>query len=321
MNEVSAAARVPDSVVILGAGTMGGGMAVAFAGMGSRVWLVARHERTLERARTAMRDSLRRLEGTGPAREGEDAVLARLHTATNMEEVDFAADLVVESIPEVLGDKRALLRRIEDLAKEATIVVSNTSSLPLTALAEGMRRPHRFAGYHWFNPPELVELVEVIPGPATDPEVIRTLVDWSRGIGKHPVAIAREVEGFVANRLQYALIREAYALVQRGVCSMEDVDAVVRAGLGPRWSAVGPFETVDLAGLDVHRAVARGLFPTLSNAAEPPVALEAALERGALGAKSGEGILGRYDARAIEALARRRARVLMAMSRLHAADE
>ena len=183
-----------------------------------------------------MRDSLRRLEGTGPAREGEGAVLARVRTANNLEEVDFETDLVVESIPEVLGDKQALLRRIEDLVKEATIVVSNTSSLPLTALAEGLRRPHRFAGYHWFNPPELVELVEVIPAPPPPPEVIGTLVDWSTGIGKHPVAITREIEGFVANRLQYALIREAYALVERGVCSMEDVDAVVRTGLGPRWS-------------------------------------------------------------------------------------
>jgi 3-hydroxybutyryl-CoA dehydrogenase len=320
MNDAGVAASVPESVVILGAGTMGAGMAVTFAGAGSRVWLVARHERTLERARTAMSESLRRLEGTGPARDGEDTVLARVRSAGNLDDVDFDVDLVVESIPEVLDDKRALLRRVEDLTTEASIVVSNTSSLPLPALAEGMRRPHRFAGYHWFNPPELVELVEVVPAPATAPEVIGTLVDWSTGIGKRPVAITREIEGFVANRLQYALIREAYALVEGGVCSMEDVDAVVRTGLGPRWAGVGPFETLDLAGLDVHRAVARSLFPTLSNAAEPPAMLEAALDRGALGVKSGEGILGGYDAGSIEALARRRARVLLAMSRLHADD-
>jgi len=320
MSDARTGASVPDSVVILGAGTMGGGMALAFAGAGSRVWLVARHERTLQRAMTAMRNSLGRLEGTGPARDGETNVLHRVRVATDLAEVDFDADLVVESIPEVLDDKRELLRRVEDRSSEATIVVSNTSSLPLPALSGGLRRPHRFAGYHWFNPPELVELVEVVPAPGTEPEVVRTLVAWSHGIGKRPVAITREIEGFVANRLQYALIREAYALVEAGVCSMEDVDAVVTAGLGPRWSAVGPFETMDLAGLDVHRAVARSLFPTLSNAAEPPPWLEAFLARGALGVKSGEGMLGTYEAAAIEALVRRRARTLIAIARLHAED-
>lgn len=319
MNDRAADPDVPRAVVILGAGTMGSGMAVAFARAGSRVSVVSRRTTTLELARQRMGESLALLDEAGLLHGvAPEDVLGRVSDYDDLQSVDFAADLIVESIAEDMDHKKDLLGRVEDLAPVTAIIASNTSSLSLRDLADGLRRPDRFAGYHWFNPPELVELVEVVAAPATEESVVRELVRWSRAIGKRPVALSRDIEGFVANRLQYALIREAYALVEGGVCTPEDVDEVVKAGLGPRWAAVGPFETMDLAGLDVHRAVTQRLFPTLSVATRPPKMLETLLDQGALGAKSGLGLRGRYDRRAIADLARRRTRILTALSRLEA---
>jgi len=129
-------------------------------------------------------------------------------------------------------------------------VTTNTSSLPLAVLADGLERPERFASLHWFNPPELIELVEVVGSEGTAPETIETLQAWVEALGKAPIVVRRDVPGFVANRLQHALLREAYALVDAGVCSLADVDRAVTHGLGARWAAIGPFETMDLAGLD-----------------------------------------------------------------------
>jgi 3-hydroxybutyryl-CoA dehydrogenase len=140
------------------------------------------------------------------------------------------------------------------------------------------------------------------------------LVDWASGAGKIPVPISTEIEGFIANRLQYALMREAYALVEGGICGLADVDKVMRACLGPRWAGVGPFEAMDLAGLDVHLEVARRLFPVLSNASEPPRLLERLVAQGALGTKSGSGLHGDYDESTIGEARERRIAALVALA-------
>ena len=135
-------------------------------------------------------------------------------------------------------------------------------------------------------------------------------------LGKAPVVVRRDVPGFVVNRLQYALLREAYALVDAGVCSFADVDRAVTHGLGARWAAIGPFETMDLAGLDVHAAVAENLWPELSREAEPSPTIARAVESGALGVKSGRGLRGNYGPEDAAALAARRERVLRGLSSL-----
>jgi 3-hydroxybutyryl-CoA dehydrogenase len=319
MSKPSSASEAPSSVVLFGAGTMGSGMAVAFARAGCRVRIVARRHTSLELGRRRMAAAVAQLDEEGLLNgNSPEEVLDRVSDHDEPASVDLAADLIIETIAEDLSRKRELLGQIEERAPETAIVASNTSSLSLRDLSEGLRRPRRFAGYHWFNPAELVELVEVVAAPETERPVIDTLVRWSKGIGKRPVVLSREIEGYVANRLQYALIREAYALVEKGVCTPEDVDEVVKAGLGPRWAAVGPFETMDLAGLDVHAAVARDLWPKLSVAAEPPQILKELIASGALGVKSGLGLRGRYEDEAIAALMRRRARVLATLSRIRA---
>lgn len=301
------AARTPPTVVIIGAGTMGAGMAAVFAAHGSNVRLTARRRETLERAT-----------GRVAAIAGDAA--RRVTTTTNLGEAVDGAELVVETISEQLEAKRGVLAEAERVAPDA-LLTSNTSSLSLEAIATALRRPERFAGLHWLNPPELVELVEVVGAGRTDPSVLTTLAGWMDELGKAPVVLPRQVPGFVVNRLQYALLRESFALVEQGVCSYADVDRALTRGLGVRWAAVGPFETIDLGGVDLFATVARNLLPELSNAVEPPAFLDQAAARGELGVKSGRGLLGDYSPEAIEAIAARRERVARAVARARDDEE
>jgi 3-hydroxybutyryl-CoA dehydrogenase len=278
---------------------MGAGIARVFADAGAAVRLCARRESSLEAAR---------------GRLGEGT--ARVRLTTSADEALDGAGLVIETIVEEAEPKRAVLAQAEELAAPDAVLTTNTSSLPLGVLAEGLRRPERFAGLHWLNPPELVELVEVVGDERTAPGTLEALAGWMDQLGKAPVVVSRDVPGFVANRLQYALLREAYALVDAGVCSFADVDRTLTHGLGARWAAIGPFETMDLAGLDVHAAVAANLWPELANGTEPSPAIARALESGALGVKSGRGLLGDYSAAAADVLVERRERVLRGVRKL-----
>ena len=181
----------------------------------------------------------------------------------------------------------------------------------------------RFAGWHWSNPPDLMDVVEICPGAETDPAVIAELVAFTEGLGKAPAVLRRPVPGYLLNRLQYALMREAWNLVESGVCDFADIDRAVTYGLGLRWAAIGPFEVQDVAGLDVHLAVASSLMPELGGPREPPERLRELVARGERGLATGSGLLGRWDAaRAAEVLARRE-RVMRAVqaARVEACDD
>ena len=284
---------LPREVAVLGAGTMGAGIARVFADAGVSVRLSSRRESSLDAARGRLGDAA-----------------TRMRLTTSADEALAGAELVVETIVEEPEPKRVLLARAEEIASPEAILTTNTSSLSLAALAGALRRPERFAGLHWFNPAELVELVEVVGGERTAATTLDVLAGWMEQLGKAPVVVRRDVPGFVANRLQYALLREAYTLVETGVCSFADVDRAVTHGLGARWAGIGPFEAMDLAGLDVHAAVAANLWSELATDREPPASLARVVETGALGVKSGRGLRGDYDPAAAEALIDRRDRVL-----------
>jgi 3-hydroxybutyryl-CoA dehydrogenase len=308
---------LPRAVAVVGAGTMGGGIALSFALAGCSVRLMARRDTSLETARRRIDASLELLVGHEWATPDEaKAARGRILATTALEEAVAGAGLVVETVTEDLEVKRDVLVRAEWAAGPGTILATDTSSIAVDELAVGLSRPGCFAGFHWFNPPELVELIEVVSGERTAPDTAAALVGWAEALGKVPVHVRRDVPGFVANRLQYALIREAYALVEAGVCSSEEVDRAVRAGLGARWAAIGPFETFDLAGLDVHLEVARRLFPELANTTEPPTSLVELVTKGALGCKSGRGLRGEYDEEDVRALQERRASVLLTLAGL-----
>jgi 3-hydroxybutyryl-CoA dehydrogenase len=270
---------LPREVAVVGAGTMGAGIARIFADGGASVRLTARREESLEAARELA---------------GEAVAMT-----TDLGEALAGADLVVETIVEEVEPKRAVLAPAEELAATDAILTTNTSSLSIDDIGVELQRPERFAGLHFLNPPELVQVVEIVGGARTASDTLETLRGWMEELGKAPVVVRLDVPGFVVNRLQYALLREAYALVDAGVCSFEDVDRAVTAGLGARWAAIGPFQTMDLAGLDVHAAVAENLWPELATTSKPPRSIQAARERGSIRAD--------FDA---EELRERRDRVL-----------
>lgn len=299
---------IPEKVAVAGAGTMGTGIACTFALGGSDVRVLARRESTIESAAARVDSIARALGAPDPA-----ALAAKLTFTASAETCFDGAALVVESIAEDLDAKVDLLGRAERLALPDSILATNTSSLSIASLAAGLERPERFAGLHWFNPPELVPLVEVVAGERTDAGVVETLRTWMELLGKAPIVLHRDTPGFVANRLQYGLVREAWALVEEGVCSYEDVDRALTHGLGARWAAVGPFQIADLAGLDVYLAVIRNLYPELSSTQMPARALVETVESGAYGVKTGRGLLGEYGPADAARIAEARNRMLRAV--------
>jgi 3-hydroxybutyryl-CoA dehydrogenase len=308
---------LPEAVAVVGAGTMGSGIGLSFALAGCEVRVTARRPASLDAGRGRVEASLELLTANGRCDAGQASeAAARMAFTTDLDAAVIGAGLVVETISEELEAKRDVLARAERVAGEDAVLATDTSSLSLVALGDVLARPERFAGFHWFNPPELIELVEVVSGPRTAPATAAALIGWARELGKAPVHVRRDVPGFIVNRLQYALVREAYALVGAGICTYAEVDDAVKSSLGPRWSAIGPFETFDLAGLDVHLAVAEQLFPDLDTSTEPPADVRELVAQGALGCKSGRGLYGDYLDDEITALVERRAAVLAGLARL-----
>ncbi|MGY3126581.1 3-hydroxybutyryl-CoA dehydrogenase [Agrococcus sp. UYP33] len=279
-------------VAVLGAGVMGAGIARVFA----RAW----HEV--------------RVFDVDPAAAARAAESAGASAHDSVEAAVDGATIVLEAAPERLELKRALLAQVEAANPDA-IIASNTSSIAPDALAADMRDPSRLVIAHFFNPADTVPLVEVVPGPATPAATVERMTALLTAAGKTAVPLAQQVEGFIANRLQAALYREAMHLVELGIATPEQVDLAVTAGLGPRWALAGPFEVMDLGGLDVWTSVADGILPTLGDASAAPAMLRDRAARGDLGAKTGEGFLPR-DADAPARFAERLAALLEAREQL-----
>lgn len=281
---------------VAGAGTMGTGLALILAEAGLNVALWNRSGAGLERARARM------------AASGADAeALGRIAFTT--ETACFArAQFVLESVTEDLELKRDFYRRIDPLLPEESVLCSNTSGLSVTALAEGTARPERFCGMHWINPPALIPLVEVVRGEKTAPETAELVCALALRLGKKPIC-CRDVPGFVLNRLQFALLREALYLVDSGAADAEDVDGAVKYGLGLRYACLGPFETADLGGLDVFAGIADYLFADLCGSRETPPSLAGLRARGDLGVKTGRGFYDYPDGAAARAVSARDAKL------------
>ncbi len=281
------------TVAILGAGIMGTGLAAEWASSGRTVTLFARDEAKAARGRERVAAALRALEGGGlPVAGGVEGALGRVHGAATLADAVTGADLVQESVPEDLGLKRRIFAELDALCPPTTILASNTSGLPISRIAEGLAGAERVIGTHYLNPPHLMPPVEVIPGAATAPAVVERTRAALAALGKSPVIVRREVPGFLWNRLQFALAREAFWLVEQGVATMEEIDLVMRQGLGRRWAIAGPFASLDLGGIDTMAKVAAYLLPELSDADEPPAFLNDLIAAGRHGAKTGAGF---YD--------------------------
>ena len=304
------------SAAVVGAGVMGHGIAQLFAQAGVLVRLQDADEGRLAAGLRALEESLALLAEEGVISPADAAgARARVRPTTDLDTALAGAEMVVEAIPEVLEAKLDLFDRVERVVEAEAILASNTSTLPVSQLSRRARHPERMVILHFFNPAQLVPLVEVVPHPAMAPATVERVLETMRRLGKRPVRLRREVPGFVANRLQAALVREAFHLVELGVATPEDVDAVVTEGPGFRWPFVGPIETADLGGLDTWQRVLDNLAPELSTARRAPEALRAAVARGDLGAKTGRGLLD-HAGRPVAERLRQRDRALIRLAKL-----
>lgn len=268
--------------VIIGAGTMGADVAIVLARGGCRVTVVDPSVNKRELLLPHVRQALvglqleRRINGVEAV-----ATLADVHWS------DVA--LVVECIPENLPAKQQLFTELVSHAPKTTVLTSNSSSFPISRIAQGLETQVRMLGLHFFMPAHLVPLVEVVLGPQSNPTQAERLCSFMRGCGSVPVLVRKDKPGFLANRLQHALAREAFAMIDEGVATAEDVDAAVRFGFGFRYLAAGPVLQRDHAGLDVHCAAAATMYPSFSNANEPARVLQDHVKAGRLGMKTGAG--------------------------------
>ncbi|MGH3876016.1 MAG: 3-hydroxyacyl-CoA dehydrogenase family protein [Actinophytocola sp.] len=292
-------------VGVVGSGYMGQGIAQVLAAAGAHVVVLDIDGDRAAASLAHLRTQARAFEARGlwPAGRAEQ-VAARTAAAASMADGLPGTDLVVEAVVEDVRVKRDVLAAIEQHAPAAAPIATNTSSIPIAELAVALGDPSRLLGVHWFNPPQFVPGVEIIPGPGTDESTVTWLVALLRAAGKSP-AVVSDGPGFVANRLQFALFREAALLVEEGVAEPEQVDEVVRHSFGFRLPFFGPFAIADMAGLDVYA----GAFDTLRRAYgerfAPPPALSELVARGRLGTKSGGGFLALDQIQTRAMLARR----------------
>ena len=292
-------------MAVVGAGTMGVGISHVFAGCGIATVLVDATPELSRAARERSVDLFSRLETAGIVdRERVATAEKHLSAAASIADAVQGADLVVEAVVERPDVKAAVYAAIEDAAGEDAVIATNTSSIPIAELAAGLERPARFLGVHWFVPPLLVPCVEVIPSAATGGQVVEDVVGALRRLGKAAVVVG-DGPGFVANRLQFAMFREAARIVEAGLATPAQVDEVVRSSFGFRLPFFGPFTIADMAGLDVYADIFDTLERGLGAGFAAPAILREHVERGEFGVKTGHGFLELSPARADELVDRR----------------
>lgn len=269
-------------IAVIGAGLMGHGIAQVFACAG--------HDVTITDAVAASLDTVKRRIVTNLRDLGEDDGAAeRVRPCADLAEAVRDADYVVEAVSEDLALKQRLFAEIERHVRRDTILASNTSVIPITSIMQRLAGRERALGTHWWNPPFLVPLVEVIGTQWTAPDVIARTMELHRAAGKTPAHVKKDVPGFIGNRLQHALWREAIALVENGICDAETVDAVVKASFGRRLPVLGPLENADLVGTDLTLAIHETVLPAIDSRPGPSPHLRRLVADGKLGFKSGEG--------------------------------
>jgi 3-hydroxybutyryl-CoA dehydrogenase len=261
---------------------MGHGIAQVFALAGHDVAITDSHAPTLASAKDRIFTNLKDL-------GGDLAALERIHVCAPLDEAVAEADFVVEAVRENLAVKQKLFADVERAARGDAILASNTSVIPITTIMSGLQNRARALGTHWWNPPYLVPLVEVIATEWTRPAAIDFTMKLHADVGKIPVHVKKDVPGFVGNRLQHALWREAISLVENDICDAETVDTVIKAAFGRRLAVLGPLENADLVGTDLTLAIHQTVLPAIDARPGPSPYLEKLVAQGRLGMKSGEG--------------------------------
>jgi 3-hydroxybutyryl-CoA dehydrogenase len=269
-------------IAVVGAGLMGHGIAQVFALAGHAVTITDQHKPSLDTAKERIAKNLRDL--------GDDPkAVERVTPVADLGDCVREADYVVEAVLEDMPLKQRIFGEIEKNVRPDTILASNTSVMPITEIMKGLQRRDRALGTHWWNPPFLVPLVEVIGTQWTSPQAIDFTMKLHADAGKMPAHVKKDVPGFIGNRLQHALWREAISLVERGICDAETVDKVIKAAFGRRLPVLGPLENADMIGTDLTLAIHQNVLADVESRPGPSPYLERLVAEGKLGFKSGEG--------------------------------
>jgi 3-hydroxybutyryl-CoA dehydrogenase len=281
------------TISVLGAGIMGHGIAQAFLMGGYPVRLYDIKDSILETARSHIRKNLEMFAEEGLiAGKDIEPMLARLETTTDLNRAVEGADFIVEAAPEDLALKQDLFAQVEALCPEHAIIATNTSSLTLSAIGKKVKKKERLVVTHWFNPPHIVPVVEVVRGPETSDETMDVAFSLLEKIRKVPVRLNKELPGFLVNRIQGALIREVWDLYAKGIASAQDIDKAVKGTIGFRLASIGPLLTADLGGLDLWVKVYENLAGEICSSTELPAVVKKMVEEGNWGIKTGKGF---YD--------------------------
>ena len=272
----------PDSkkVVVVGSGHMGTAIAAYLLQQQVKVLLIDSERNALERAKNDLATIVE-----------DHNTTSQLTVTTDMSKAADAG-FVFEAVPEDLHLKQAVFEALEPCVPEDCLLASNTSGLPIGGIAQVLSVKHRLVGTHFFTPADVIPLVEVVKGPETSDAVTKSVTDFLSSVGKRPVVVEKDVPGFIANRIQHAMAREAMSLVNKGVATPEAVDEVVQWSLGIRLALMGPLKQRDFNGLDTHLHIASYLYKDLENGREPSTVLQNKVDSGNLGLKSGCGF---YD--------------------------
>ncbi len=291
------------SVVIIGGGIMGGDIAIIFAAGGWDAHVMSPSQKTRDALPARIAAGMKQL-GVNAAQSGKVSAYARL------EDIDWKpVDLVIEAATEDLALKQKLFEQIEALARPEIPLTSNTSNFPISEIGKSLKHKNRLAGTHFFMPAHLVPLVEVVSGADTDPKVAESLCALMKTLGKAPIWVKKDVPGFVGNRIQHAMMREALYLIDEGVVSPEGVDVAVRFGFGFRFIACGPIMQKEMSGWDTNYLVGSALYPHLHNETAYPAVIKDMVDKGDIGMKTKRGFWEWTD----ESAAKEKARIEKAL--------
>lgn len=284
---------------------MGSSLAQLFASYGYEVTLYDRSDAALSRSRALIMVNQEAAKAAGELdTEKAEEIFSHIVFSCG-KECFYTTDYVIEAIIEEMESKHSFWREISGLVPETSILTSNTSGLSITEIAQAVKLPQRFCGMHWLNPPHICPLVEVVKGEKTTPETVDIVYHLACDIHRYPVRLQKEVPGFLVNRFQFAILREAMSLVEAGVAVKEDIDKVFKYGLGLRYACLGPFEIADLGGLDTFYQIAGYLFADISDRKEVPAMLSDLYRDGKYGVKTLHGFYNYENGRDQETIARR----------------
>jgi 3-hydroxybutyryl-CoA dehydrogenase len=288
-------------VALLGAGMVGHGLALHFANAGYHVSLYSRTQQTLDKAVENIRANLPALSQRQAGVDNEiEKVISRIETTRNIDEAVAEAQIIIESVAENVQIKQDLFKELDEMCPRDAILATNTSVISITAIASKAKNRDRIVGTHFWFPPYLIPLVEVVKGKDTSDETMEITYRFMKKAGKHPIKCLKDVPGFVANRLQHALWREAISIVERGIADAATVDEAIKQSFGIRIPVLGPIENADMVGLDLVLAIHNTVLQDLEASPNPSPLLKDKVSKGELGFKSGQGFYDEWTPESIK---------------------